>query len=97
MKPSTSNVRSKFFQQPSLDDEASDSEEVKAVNVSRVSNAKTAPQKKVSQMGLNRFETQDDYMYDQNEKLDLAKVILQKQRSAALQPLRVQTLNIVKV
>ena len=43
-KASTSNVRSKFFNQPNLEDEEEqEEEEVKAVNVSRVSNAKTAP------------------------------------------------------
>jgi hypothetical protein len=44
-----------------LDDEDESEDEKKALNVSRVSNAKTAPQKNQSQMGLNRFEMQEDY------------------------------------
>jgi hypothetical protein len=60
------------------DEEEQDEEEVKAVNVSRVSNAKTAPNKKVSQVGINRFEVQNDDFGAENDHADLAKRILQK-------------------
>ena len=94
LKTSSSNVRSKFFKQPSLEDEEEE-EEAKAMNVSRVSNAKTVPQKKVSQIGLNRLESQNQDYEGPDEKDDLAKIIMKKQRSSALQPLKIQTLNLL--
>ena len=46
------------------------------MNISRVSNAKTVPQEKVSQIGLNRFESQNLDYEGPDEKDDLAKIIL---------------------
>ena len=70
------------------------------INVSRNSNAipdvrKNGPSKKVSSISFNRLEAQNYDNEASDDKEDLAKIILKKQRSSALEPLKLQTLNLV--